>query len=146
MTRPIALLFVLFLATPAHADVVVPHYRVQPVATVHLSGVRRVSTDAPTEDAEAVLRETRSQLYGAQARIDRCMRGVDLREDPLRSRSRSLSGTLVFTRSGRPTVEIDRVRGLPSGARACVEEAVRSIAVRTAPRGRVEVRFTYSLR
>ena len=147
MKRLLLVLSLLGVAAPASADVVMPPPRVRvPSTTIHLASVRRVTTDAPTSDAEAVLREARAELGTRTSRINQCLRGLDLREDPLRNRRRSLTGRLVFTRSGRPTVQIDSVRGLPDAARACVEEAVRSLAVRTAPRGRVEIRFTYTLR
>lgn len=145
MKRLLLVLALLGVAAPASADVVMPRVRVRAVPTVHLASVRRVTTDAPTPDAEAVLREARAELGARTSRINQCLRGMDLREDPLRTRRRTLTGRLVFSRSGRPSVQIDRVRGLPPAARACVEEAVRSIAVRTAPRGRVEIRFTYAL-
>ncbi|MCB9594380.1 MAG: hypothetical protein H6719_16735 [Sandaracinaceae bacterium] len=146
MKRFLVTLLLLGAAAPAHADLVVemPHVR-RPSHSVALSSVRRGSTDAPTADAERVLSEARSQLYGQRSRINRCLSGLDLREDPLRSRRRALTGRLVFSRSGRPAVHIDSTRGIPGPARACIEEGVRAVAVRTAPRGSVEIRFTFTL-
>ena len=133
-------------ALPAHADIAVPRHRIRPVPTVHLSSVRVARTDAPDDDTTAVAREARRALHAQRGRIDRCLRGVDLRRSPFRSGTRSMRGRLVFTRSGRPTVQIEHARGIPRAARACVLEAVESVATRTAPRGTVEVRFRYDIR
>ena len=145
MNRLLALSLVLFVAAPAAADVVVERHPPHPAQSARLTALHRVRTDAPAADAEAVLAETRRELGAGQARIDAGLRGLDLREDPLRSRARTLSGRIVFERSGRPSVRVQRAQGLPAAARGCIEEAVRAIAVRTAPRGVVELRFTYTL-
>lgn len=146
MKRLLPALLVLGFTLPAQADIVVPRPRVRAVATAQLTSLRRVSSDAPAADRRAVLRELRAQLGRQRHRIDRCLAGLDLREDPLRRRSRTLRGRLTFDRSGRPTVQIDRTRGFPRAARACIEEGVRAVAVSTAPRGRLVVAFTYTLR
>lgn len=145
MNRLLALSIALCAAAPAAADVVVVPAPAHPVHTARLTALRRVRTDAPTADAEAVLAEVRRELGARQGRIDACLAGLDLREDPLRSRARTISGRIVFERSGRPSAHVERAQGLPAAARGCVEEAVRAIAVRTAPRGAVELRFTYTL-
>jgi len=140
-----ALALTLF-ALPAHADIAVPRRIVRPVPTVHLTSVGVARTDAPDADTEAVAREARRALHAQRRRIDRCLRGVDLRRSPFRSGGRSLRGRLVFTRSGRPSVRVGRARGIPRAARACIVEAVESVATRTAPRGTVEIRFRYEIR
>ncbi len=145
MKRLLVVLCLLGVAAPASADIVIPRARVIAAPEIHLASVRRVGTDAPTADAEAVLREARAALGAQRGRIQQCLRGVNLSRDPLERRTRSFTGRLVFSRSGRPSVHVDRVRGLPAPARACIEEGVRAIAVRTAPRGRVEIRFSYTL-
>lgn len=145
MKRLLVVLCLVGAAAPASADVFIPRARVITAPEVHLASVRRVGTDAPTADAEAVLREARAELTGQRGRINQCLRGLNLSRDPLERSARSFSGRLVFSRSGRPSLHIDRVRGLPAPARACIEEGVRAVAVRTAPRGRVEIRFSYTL-
>lgn len=146
MKKLVCALFVFLGASSAHADVVLEPMRTQPAPTVRLSSVRvSASRGVPRADVAAVEREARTALRRRRSRIQRCLAGVDLRRDPLRSRPRSLAGRLVFARSRRPTVHIDRVRGVPAPARSCIMEAVRGVAVRTTPRGSVEVSFRYTV-
>lgn len=141
-----AFLALTVFALPARADVVLPRRVVRPVPTVHLTSVRVARTDAPDDDTTAVTREARRALHARRGRVNRCLRGVDLRRSPFRPSERVLRGRLVFTRSGRPSVHVDRARGVPRAAHACILEAVESVATRTAPRGTVEVRFRYEIR
>ena len=140
-----AVLLVCAVAAPASADVVFEP-RIQSIPSIRLASVIVSERNAPVADVTRVQRETRAQLHRRQRRIERCMAGVDTRRDPLRSRDRVLSGRLVFQRSGRPTLHIDRSVGVPRAARSCIEEALRGINIRTAPRGNVEIRFRYTIR
>lgn len=132
--------------SPTAADALGPPRRVVRASPrLRLASVERVVTRAPDADGRAVEREVRAALYRSQSRIGRCLEGVDLREDPLRARQRSLVGTLEFNRSVRPVARMQRSHGMPATAQECVLEVVRSIAVSTAPRGEVQLRFRYVL-
>jgi len=135
----------LCFAAPASADIVMPMPIARPALTARLVSVQLGSASAPTADASRVEREARAVLARSQARITRCLSGVDLRRDPLRSGARTLRGRLVFNRSARGRLQIDHTRGFPRAARRCVEEALSGLAVRTSPRGSVEVRFSYRI-
>lgn len=109
-----------------------------------LSGVTLVRTDAPERDAGAAVDDVRRSLARSARHLEGCLAATDLREDPLRVRARTLRGTLTFRRARRPEVAIG-ASSLPTTARACVEEVAHSVALRTAPRGTVTVRFAYQL-
>ena len=128
----------------ARADVVVSQPRIRMVR-VRLSALSLDHTDAPPADASSVRREARRDLAARRVRIERCLASVDLRRDPLRAGARFLQGRLTFDRSRRPTLEITHTGGLPRAARGCLQEALRSISVRTRPRGQVVLRFRYTL-
>jgi hypothetical protein len=132
-------------ASPTAADALDPGPVARSQPRVRLASLERIVTRAPDADARAVEREVRAALYGTQSRIRQCLEGADVREDPLRARQRSLVGTLQFSRSTRPEVRVQRSHGMPSVAQDCVLEVLRSIAVRTAPRGEVQLRFRYVL-
>lgn len=136
---------ILLLALPATADIV-PARPVHPNVHVRLRAVGLVTSDAPRSDAAAVVEGVRAALAGQQYRIDRCLVGIDLREDPLRSRPRTLVGILEFDRSPRPTIEIVSARGVHRDVRTCIRGAARVIAIPQTPRGRVRVRFRYRIR
>lgn len=139
--------FLFFVAGSARADAVVEPMPIERNPGVQLASVSATpGPGVPAEDTRAVERETRAALYGQNARIRTCLAGVDLRRDPLRGRARGLSGTLVFSRSRRANARVDRATDVPEAARSCIMEAVRSVAISTAPRGNVEVRFRYTVR
>ena len=105
----------------------------------------RAGASAPTPDTEAVTSEVRNDLAIAEERIERCIDGADLREDPLRSRTRRLTVVFHFSRSGTPRVSVER-NTMPPLVRQCILEAARSVRASTAPRGDVTVRAVYELR
>ncbi|MCZ7680976.1 MAG: hypothetical protein M5U28_20200 [Sandaracinaceae bacterium] len=98
-----ALVISLLSAAAARADVVVERPQVRPVLTPQLAMVSAAAApDAPAEDVASVERSAREQLAAAQTRIRRCLDRVDLRQDPLRSRTPRVELRLRFSRSGRP--------------------------------------------
>lgn len=103
--------------------------------------------DAPGGDIARVQTDVQGQLARATGRVQRCLAGDDLREDPLRSRARRMEIHVRLTRSGRPErVWVESDTGMPPAARRCLLEAVRAVSVRPAPRGDVLVRVVYQLR
>lgn len=143
-----ALVISLLSAASARADVVVERPRVRPVLAPQLTMVSAApAPDAPADDVASVERSAREQLAAAQTRIRRCLDRVDLRQDPLRSRTPRVELRLRFSRSGRPArVWVHRNDGMPAAAERCVLEAARAVSVRPAPRGEVLVRAVYMLR
>ena len=135
------------VAGSASADVVAPSVTAAPRPTVSLGSVTaHAGPGVPAADVEAVRRQTNRALSRRIGRIQRCLDRLDLRDDPLRSGDRSVTGTLVFARSGRPTLRAERSTRLPRAASSCVLMAVRSVAIRARPRGTVEVSFRFGLR
>jgi hypothetical protein len=134
-------------AASAHADLVVPHPNVRVILDLSLAMVTASAHgDAPAEDVERVERAIRDQLVRARPRVQRCLRNVDLREDPLRNRARRIELRMVLDRSGRPErVWVQHDQGMPRGARRCLLEPARAVNVHPAPRGGVLVRIVYEL-
>jgi hypothetical protein len=135
------------LAAPLSADVV-PNEPLRPaMPRAELASVSASpAPDAPQEDVARVEEHVHEQLSRSMQRIERCIGDADLREDPLRSRARRMEIHLRVTRSGRAErVWVHRESGIPPSARRCLLEAVRTIAVRPAPRGDVLVRVVYEL-
>lgn len=137
----------LLLATSARADIVVPRPRIRPVLEMSLAMVSASAhPDAPDEDVRMVERAVREQLGQAHPRVRRCLRGVDLREDPLRNRARRIEIRVVLNRAGRPErVWVHHDDGIPRRARRCLLEPARNVSVRPPPRGGVLVRIVYSV-
>lgn len=97
--------------------------------------------------ADRAASELRRELRSRQSRLDACVGDVEMREDPLRVRSRTVSGTVAFTAVRRPSnVRVSHAGGAPAGARRCVAELMRSVQLHTPPRGRVVLRFRYEVR
>jgi hypothetical protein len=140
------LLLTPLVTQPTRADVYVPHVRVDPVPTINLVSVDyRASSDAPQADTSAVTGEVQARLQSLDARIDQCIGRADLREDPLRSRTRRMIVVLRFSRSSTPQVSVERGGSMPAVARRCVVEAARSVRSSTVPRGDVTIRAVYEL-
>jgi hypothetical protein len=117
----------------------------QPRPTLSLVPVDyRAGGDAPAPDNEAVTASVRDQLYARDGRVGQCLRGSDLREDPLRTRTRRVTVVLRFSRSARPAVSTEG-GSMPAHVRSCILEAARSIRSSTTPRGTVTVRAVYEL-
>lgn len=151
MTRRLSLLVLVLgalMAASAQADVYVPQPVVRPVLTPRLAMVTASpAPDAPAGDVTTVETAVRAHLSSAHSRVSRCLNNVDLREDPLRSRTPRIELRFRFSRSGRPSrVWVHRNEGMPRAAEACVLEAARAVSVTPAPRGEVLVRAVYVLR
>ncbi len=149
MTRRVLLTAIalgLMTAASASADVYVPQPVVRPVLSPRLAMVSAsAAPDAPAEDVRETERSVRAQLASSLTRVRRCLNGIDLRDDPLRSRTPRMEVRLRFARSGRPTVSVHRNDGMPQAAASCVLEAARAVSLRPAPRGTVLVRAVYTL-
>ena len=132
----------------ARADIVEPERPAARAPRVELAMVTAAAApDAPGGDIARVQSDVHGQLARATGRVQRCLAGDDLREDPLRSRVRRMEIHVRLTRSGRPErVWVHSDTGMPPAARRCLLEAVRAVAVRPAPRGDVLVRVVYQLR
>lgn len=132
----------------AHADAVDPAAARPHGPRVELAMVAAsAAADAPDGDVARIQSDVHGQLARASRRVQRCLAGDDLREDPLRSRARRMEIHVRLTRSGRPErVWVQRDTGMPPAARRCLLEAVRAVSVRPAPRGDVLVRVVYQLR
>ena len=137
-----AMTLVTLAAASASADVAPSRPR---ALTLSFGGVESIDVEAPAADARAVTDAVRGQLARQQRRLSSCLANVDLREEPVLPRSRRLTGTMRFDRSGRPQVRITSARGIPSAARQCVMEVARAVSA-PAPRGAVVLRFTYVVR
>jgi len=144
-----ALLVALMVApASARADALVPEPRAARSPRVELALVAAAAApDAPGGDIARVQSDVHGQLARATGRVQQCLAGDDLREDPLRSRARRMEIHVRLTRSGRPErVWVHSDTGMPPAARRCLLEAVRAVSVRPAPRGDVVVRVVYQLR
>lgn len=138
-------LAILLFAQPLSASADIPPSPVVGPELMLVSVDHRAGADAPAGDREAVTESVRSQLYERDGRVRRCLASSDLREDPLRSRTRRITVVFHFSRSGRPRVTAEGST-VPAHVRSCVLEAARSIRVSSAPRGAVVVRAVYELR
>lgn len=131
-------------ASAARADIAVPRHRIRPVRTLVLRSLFIAEAEAPDADARHLMHEVRRSLRRNRSRLRRCLADVDLREDPVRDRTRRVTGRMRFSRSGRPDVSIVRARGIPRAARQCVLEVARSVSG-PAPRGEVTLTFVYAV-
>ncbi|MGE0789487.1 MAG: hypothetical protein AB7S26_27680 [Sandaracinaceae bacterium] len=135
------------MTSRSRADVVVTRdvgRRSTPMA-VRLGSVSLTRrSQAPADDQRRAEREIRSALSQGQARIDRCLEGYVLDDDPLHHTSRVLVGRIAFDRSARPTgSNVGEARGVPPRARQCIGELTSSLALSFTPRGYVEIRYTF---